>query len=91
MRISGLLVVLSLAVSACGESQQELESGRYRIQASEHGTLLLDTATGKTWVQVYAEDRRDQAPYWEPSARLDDRAEWQAYDALHPHQSETAE
>ena len=45
---------------------------------------MLDTATGKTWMQVYAANRRDEAAYWEPSARQDDRGEWQAYEALHP-------
>ena len=66
--------------------QQEptMETGRYRIHSSEHGTVLLDSATGKTWIQVYAEWNEDQAPYWEPSARSDNTLEWRKYNQLHP-------
>ncbi len=90
MRTSGLLVAFSVSLSGCGESQQQSQIGRYRIHASEQGTVLLDSATGKTWVQVYAENRRDKAPYWEPTARLDDRDEWKAFDALHPPEPENS-
>ena len=84
MRTLGLLVVLLILLSGCGASQQQSQIGRYRIHASDEGTMLLDSVTGKTWLQVYADDRRDKAPYWEPTARLDDRDEWKAFDALHP-------
>jgi len=84
MRTLGLLVALTISLSACDEEQPQPEIGRYRIQSSGQGTVMLDTATGKTWMQVYAANRRDEAAYWEPSARQDDRGEWQAYEALHP-------
>lgn len=66
------------------EQEPQVTSGRYRIHSSEHGTVLLDSATGKTWIQVYAEWNEDQAPYWEPSARMDRQHEWQKYMELHP-------
>ena len=84
MQTLGMLGLLCISLSACGESQQQPQNGRYRIHATDQGAVLLDSATGKTWLQVYAEDRRDKAAYWEPSARIDDRDEWKAYDTLHP-------
>lgn len=89
-RTLGLLVGLSISLSACGETQQQPQNGRYRIHATDQGAVLQDSATGKTWLQVYAEDRRDKAAYWEPSARIDNRDEWKAYDTLHPRVTESS-
>lgn len=66
------------------QQQPTSEIGRYRIHSSDQGTVLLDSATGKTWLQVYSEDNADNAAYWEPSARQDNRAEWREYNQLHP-------
>lgn len=49
-------MLFSAALSACGERDPKPEIGRYRIQSSDQGTVMLDTATGKTWMQVYAEN-----------------------------------
>lgn len=82
-------MLFSAALSACGERDPKPEIGRYRIQSSDQGTVMLDTATGKTWMQVYAENTQDKAAYWEPSARQDNHAEMRAFDKLHPSDPKT--
>lgn len=54
--------------------------GRYVIVHSPHiqsDTMLLDTATGKTWQLTKFVDRDGEPVAWEPVARTDNPAEMQ--------------
>lgn len=60
-------------------------TGRYTIVHSPHvqkDTVLLDTATGKTWILV--EDTSRDAFFWSPLARKDNDEEVQDWMRDHP-------
>jgi hypothetical protein len=67
---------------ACGAQAGPVGSpGRYVVVHSPHvqrDTVLLDTATGKTW-QIQADASRGNADIWVPLAREDNPAEYQAW------------
>jgi hypothetical protein len=56
--------------------------GRYQIVVSpgvRADTFLLDTATGKTWVQTAITDVEDEPTVWLYRERLDDAADFTAW------------
>lgn len=84
MRIfTAALICSAIALAGCGEKVEEPQAGRYRVYQSGNDAVLLDTATGKSWMKVYAENRRDKPDYWEPMARQNVPEEWQAFERLH--------
>ena len=73
-------VALSLSTSAWAQAGPVGAPGRYVVVHSPHvqrDTLLLDTATGKTW-QLQSDPTRD-AFFWVPLARADNTPEMQAW------------
>ena len=66
----------SVGSSVTHQSGQGADMGRFTIVHSPHvenDTVLLDTVTGKTWLQV--EDASRQAVVWEAMPRNDNPAE----------------
>jgi hypothetical protein len=62
------------------------EIGRYVIVHSpeaERDTILLDTATGKTWSRVEVTDLVDDPPAWDPMPQLNGPADFAALAAAH--------
>ena len=68
------LVVLAaggwaLAQQAGNRAERAASAGRFSVTGSGNTTVLLDTATGKTWVLTRAD--AESAPFWLPAARVD--------------------
>lgn len=85
MRAILLIVALTFSVPAYSQAGPTGIAGRFVIVHSPHiqsDTVLLDTATGKTWQQV--QDSSRSAVYWEPMARADVPAEIQEWLAANP-------
>lgn len=95
MRIRGLAALVLL--TGCGQSATQPiaadtsskppEIGRYVIVHSPHNqrdTVLLDTATGKTWQQVVFTDLENEPTGWEPLARTDNLEEITALRNAYP-------
>jgi hypothetical protein len=60
--------------------------GRYVIVHSpqaERDTILLDTATGRTWSRVQVTDVNDQPPAWDPMPQLNSTADLEALQKVH--------
>lgn len=73
----------STAPAAAGIPQ----AGRYVIVHSsevERDTILLDTATGRTWSRVEVGDLTDEPPAWEPMPQLNSNADLAALRDRHP-------
>jgi hypothetical protein len=84
-------LILSLALTGCGEISGKGSSGktvgpasdigpvgRYTIIHSpllERDTVLIDTATGKTWSQVVYKNHEGEPVVWQPMAREDNQYE----------------
>lgn len=72
------LYALSLSASALAQAGPVGGSGRYVIVHSPHvqrDTVLLDTATGKTWILTQDSSREGEPYAWVPLARTDNDAE----------------
>lgn len=81
------LVALSLSTSALAQAGPVGGSGRYVIVHSPHiqsDTVLLDTATGKTWVLRQDSSRQGDLVGWVPMARTDNEAEMQQFVRRYP-------
>lgn len=68
-------------------SAQPAQVGRYAIVHSPHiqrDTILLDTATGRTWQQVVYNDLENHPVGWEPMARSDNVDEVTAFRQNNP-------
>lgn len=85
MAIAGAML---LSLGACdgstdsksGTASQTL--GRYVIVHSPHvqsGTILLDTATGKTWNEVKELDMVDEPLVWTPMPQLNSKTDIDAF------------
>lgn len=79
------MIPLITLLAGCQDKNPDLQSshvGRYTIVHSPHNqmdTVLLDTATGKTWVQVTYEKMEGEPMGWEPMAREDSPEEYNAF------------
>ena len=72
-------------------ADQAGEIGRFVIVHSPHvenDTVLLDTVTGKTWLQV--ENASRAAILWEAMPRSDNTAEMESWEQDHPVKSKSA-
>jgi hypothetical protein len=88
----GVLLLSSLA--SCGQltshsssEDQKVQIGRYVIVHSPHiqsDTVLLDTATGKTWEEVTFSYLEGDPDGWRPMARKGDEQEMFALEFEHP-------
>jgi hypothetical protein len=61
--------------------------GRFVIVHSpeaEKDTILLDTATGRTWTRAEVTDLTDEPPVWDPMPQLNTPADLTALEANHP-------
>ena len=61
--------------------------GRFVIVHSpqaERDTILLDTATGKTWSRVEVSDMTENPPAWDPMPQLNTPADLDALAVHHP-------
>ncbi|MFP5434943.1 MAG: hypothetical protein ACLGIM_17750 [Alphaproteobacteria bacterium] len=77
------LMFPSLAFAQAGP----VGAGRYIIVHSPHvqrDTVLLDTATGKTWQLVSLTDREGDPAAWAPMARVDNPVERAEFMRDHP-------
>lgn len=79
------LVALSVSTAAFAQAGPVGAPGRYVVVHSPHvqrDTILLDTATGRTW-QLQSDPTRD-AFFWVPLARADNTPEMQAWLKANP-------
>lgn len=77
---------LALAPSVLAQAGSVGGSGRFVIVHSPHvqrDTVLLDTATGKTWV-LTQDSSRGGSTFWAPMAREDVTTEMSEWLANHP-------
>ena len=80
-------VCVSLSTGALAQAGPVGGTGRYVIVHSPHiqaDTILLDTATGKTWQLTKFTDRESEPVAWVPLARTDNPAEMQDFRAINP-------
>ena len=85
MKLTIGIVALLLSSSALAQAGPVGGTGRYVIVHSPHkqsDTVLLDTATGKTW-QLQSDAARD-AVIWVPMARSDNPVEMQQWQQENP-------
>ena len=85
---------IAYLLAACAQSpptadppKEQPQVGRYVIVHSpqiERDTVLLDTATGKTWEAVTFTDLEDGPTAWRPMARTDDEDEMNELRSDHP-------
>lgn len=74
-----------------GTASQAL--GRYVIVHSPHvqsGTILLDTATGKTWNEVQEVNMVDKPLAWRPMPQLNSEADTDAFGKIHGWKGKTS-
>ena len=90
-KISAACVACLLAGCAQSPShdppKEQPQVGRYVIVHSpqiERDTVLLDTATGKTWEAVTFTNLEDAPTAWRPMARTDDADEMHQLTLDHP-------
>ncbi len=84
------VLALSLTTQAWAQAGPVGGSGRYVIVHSPHiqsDTMLLDTATGKTWQLTKYTDREGEPVAWDPVARTDNPAEMQELRRIFPPKS----
>lgn len=79
----GFVLLMILAVTLWPKSTQTqtnpVVGGRYQIIISpglREDTFLLDTQTGKTWVQTRVTDVKDQPLIWIYRDKVDDAADF---------------
>ncbi len=76
------LIALSLPTAAIAQAGPVGAPGRYVIVHSPHvqsDTVLLDTATGKTWQLTQDNSREGSPTAWAPMARIDNMGEMQQF------------
>jgi hypothetical protein len=69
-----MLIAPLLFLAGCDQIPKSSETGRYTITHSPHvqrDTMLLDTATGRTWNLVTFNKGPDTRYGWEPVAKID--------------------
>jgi hypothetical protein len=87
MRIILVLFALALPAPVLAQAGPVGAPGRYVIVHSPHiqsDTVLLDTATGKTWQLVQNSNREGEPLSWTPLAREDNAGEYAAYNRAYP-------
>lgn len=84
----GLVALVALALSACGSQNAPVPAeppvGRYIIVHSPHtqrDTVLLDTATGKTWEQVRIVDLIGNPDVWDAIHQMNSPEDYAALGA----------
>ena len=86
-------IVVAMAAVAYGCAPAKVTSpptpsgvGRYMIVHSpeaERDTILLDTATGRTWSRVQVTDVVDEPPAWDPMPQLNSTKDLEALASAH--------
>ena len=80
-------VILCYSTGAAAQAGQVGGSGRFAIVHSPHtqkDTVLLDTATGKTWQLRTVANRTGEPDVWVPMARFDNAEEKANLDRNYP-------
>jgi hypothetical protein len=96
------LLAICLGLSACWPDAPATppappsgpQVGRFVIVHSsqvERDTILLDTATGKTWSRVEISDLRDDPVAWEPMPQLNSPKDYAAMVAGHPSKTDVSD
>jgi len=81
------VVAASFSTGVFGQAGPVGGSGRYVIVHSPHiqsDTMLLDTATGKTWQLTRFVDRDGEPVAWDPVAHTDNPTEMQELKRSYP-------
>lgn len=84
--LTAFVLLLGSTTVAIAQAGPVGAPGRYVIVHSPHvqrDTVLLDTATGKTWVLVQDGSLEGDPVYWSPMAREDNPAELQEFVQRH--------
>lgn len=87
MKLFPLSMLLIMPGTTLAQAGPVGAPGRFIIVHSPHvqrDTVLLDTATGKTWQLAQDTSLEGEPVYWEPMARTDNAAELQDLLRYHP-------
>ncbi|MEO7027526.1 MAG: hypothetical protein ABI056_08230 [Caulobacteraceae bacterium] len=89
IKIVAALAMSGAVISGCSR-QKEISApqiGRFVIVHSaevERDTILLDTATGRTWSRVQVDDLTDEPAAWDPMPQLNSNADRAGLEHAHP-------
>lgn len=87
LKLFGAVMAVAISTGALAQSGPVGGSGRYVIVHSPHlqsDTVLLDTATGKTWALTKDSSRVGDPIAWDPMARTDNPTEMRDFFIAHP-------